>query len=97
MTPKRSTTTDKNIVDRRKAHRNTDVARAIRKTRDRLSQRTGNPVYDREMLALHAQTVVSAASILPLLILAVTVVWISSFGPYFPQRSIHFSDILPGG
>ncbi len=73
MTPRISTTPDKNIVDRRKTHRNTDVARAIRKTRDRLSQRSGNPVYDREMLMLHAQTVVSAASVLPLLILAITV------------------------
>ena len=50
----RSSSADKNIVDRRRPHRNSDVARAVRKTRDRLSQQVGNPVFDRELLKLHA-------------------------------------------
>ena len=43
MPLQRSNTADKFIVDRRKRHRNSDVARAVRKTRDRLSQQAGNP------------------------------------------------------
>ena len=56
----RSSSADKNIVDRRKPHRNSDVARAVRKTRDRLSQQAGNPVFDRELLKLHASTMIRA-------------------------------------
>ncbi len=51
----RSNTADKIIVDRRKPHRNSDVARAVRKTRDRLSQQPGNLAFDRELLKLHAR------------------------------------------
>ena len=54
----RSSSADKNIVDRRKPHRNSDVARAVRKTRDRLSQQAGNPVFDRELLKLHASAMI---------------------------------------
>lgn len=36
-----STIADKNIVDRTKVHRNGDVVRAIKKTRDKLSQQAG--------------------------------------------------------
>jgi two-component system cell cycle sensor histidine kinase PleC len=71
MPLKRSTTADKNIVDRTKTHRNTDVARAVRKTRDRLSQQPGNPAFDRDMLLLHAHALVTSAPVLPLLALAV--------------------------
>ena len=39
MALQRSTATDKNIVDRTKAHRNSDVARAVRRTRDRRAPR----------------------------------------------------------
>ena len=44
-------------MDRRKRHRNSDVARAVRKTRDRLSQQVGNLDFDRELLKLHARAV----------------------------------------
>lgn len=73
MPLQRSTTADKNIVDRRKPHRNSDVARAVRKTRDRLAQQAGNPDFDREMLKLHARAVVGGALFLPGLILLVTI------------------------
>ncbi|TIX83126.1 MAG: sensor histidine kinase, partial [Mesorhizobium sp.] len=70
MPLQRSTTADKFIVDRRKPHRNSDVARAVRKTRDRLSQQIGNPDFDRELLKLHARAMIGGAIIVPLLVLA---------------------------
>ncbi len=73
MLLQRSTTADKNIVDRRQPHRNSDVARAVRKTRDRLAQQAGNPDFDREMLKLHARAMVGGALFLPGLILLVTI------------------------
>jgi len=67
----RSNTADKFIVDRRKPHRNSDVARAVRKTRDRLSQQAGSLDFDRELLKLHARAMVIGATVIPLLVLAV--------------------------
>src|SRR3990170_2881874 len=71
MPLQRSTTADKFIVDRRKPHRNSDVARAVRKTRDRLSQQPGNLAFDRELLKLHARSMVSSATAIPLLVLVI--------------------------
>lgn len=71
MAPRMSATADKNIVDRTKPHRNSDVARAVRRTRDRLSQRAGNPDYDREMLSLHARAVLNTALAIPVLVLII--------------------------
>ncbi|TPL52968.1 HAMP domain-containing histidine kinase [Mesorhizobium sp. B2-4-2] len=71
MPLQRSNTADKFIVDRRKRHRNSDVARAVRKTRDRLSQQAGNPDFDRELLKLHARAMTSGAIAIPLLVLAI--------------------------
>lgn len=67
----RTNTADKFIVDRRKTHRNSDVSRAVRKTRERLSQHSGNPAFDRELLKLHARAIVTGAFALPLLVLLV--------------------------
>ena len=67
----RSSSADKIIVDRRKPHRNSDVARAVRKTRDRLSQQAGNPVFDRELLKLHARAMINSATAIPLLVLLI--------------------------
>lgn len=67
----RSNTADKFIVDRRKPHRNSDVARAVRRTRDRLSQQVGNLDFDRELLKLHALAMVGGATVIPLLVLAI--------------------------
>ncbi len=60
-------------MDRRKPHRNSDVARAVRRTRDRLSQQAGSLDFDRELLKLHARTMVVSAIAIPLLVLAVAV------------------------
>ncbi len=71
MPSQRSNTADKFIVDRRRPHRNSDVARAVRKTRDRLAQQSGSPDFDREMLKLHARAMVGSATVMPLLVSAV--------------------------
>ena len=55
----------------RKRHRNSDVARAVRKTRDRLSQQAGNLDFDRELLKLHARAMTDGAVAIPLLVLAI--------------------------
>jgi len=67
----RSNTADKFIVDRRKPHRNSDVARAVRRTRDRLSQQAGNLDFDRELLKLHARSMMGGVIAIPLLVLAI--------------------------
>ncbi|MBL8581404.1 MAG: HAMP domain-containing histidine kinase [Rhizobiaceae bacterium] len=69
----RASTADKIIVDRRKAHRNSDVARTVRKTRDRLAQKVGNPAFDRELLKLHASAMVHSAAAIPLMVAVVAV------------------------
>jgi two-component system cell cycle sensor histidine kinase PleC len=71
MSLQRSNTADKNIVDRRKRHRNSDVAKAVQKTRDRLSQQSGNPDFDRELLKLHARAMVGGATAIPLLVVTI--------------------------
>lgn len=66
-----SDTADKIIVDRRKPHRNSDVARAVRKTRDRLAQQTGSVSFDRELLKLHARTMTGSATAILLMVVAI--------------------------
>ncbi|MEO5322641.1 HAMP domain-containing sensor histidine kinase [Mesorhizobium sp. CC13] len=68
MPLQRSDTADKIIVDRRKRHRNSDVARAVRKTRDRLSQQPGGLAFDRELLKQHAGSIVANSATIPLLV-----------------------------
>jgi two-component system cell cycle sensor histidine kinase PleC len=69
----RSNTADKIIVDRRRPHRNTDVAKAVRRTRDRLAQQPGSIVYDQELLKMHARAMMSGATAIPLLVLVIGV------------------------
>ncbi len=71
MPLQRSHTADKNIVDRSKRHRNSDVARAVKKTRDRLSQQAGNPDFDRELPKLHARAMLGSATAIPLLVVTI--------------------------
>lgn len=74
MELRRSTIIDKNIVDLTRRRRNSDVARAIRRTRDRLSERAGNPVYDRELIKLHVNAVRNTAFVIPLAVLVASAV-----------------------
>ncbi len=69
MALQRSGTADKIIVDRTKAHRNSEVARAVRRTRDRLSQQAGSISYDRELLKIHARAVSGGAGAVAVLVL----------------------------
>lgn len=64
-------TADKIIVDRRKPHRNSEVARAVRRTRDQLTHRPGNLTFDRELLKLHARATARVALAVPILVLAI--------------------------
>ncbi len=61
------TSADKNIVDRRKPHRNSDVSKAVRRARNALAQQPGNIAFDRELLKLHACATVQGATAVPLL------------------------------
>ncbi len=45
----------------------------MRKTREQLSQRVGNPVFDRELIKIHARSIMRGAGVLPLLVLIVAV------------------------
>lgn len=67
MVVQRSASADKIIVDRRKSSRNSEVARAIRRTRDRLAEQVGSPVFERELLKLHAHAMVGVAIAMPVL------------------------------
>jgi len=61
---------DKNIVDRTRKHRNPEIARTVRVTRDRLqSHGTRNAQYDRELLAMYISSSMPSAAAMPLLIL----------------------------
>jgi two-component system cell cycle sensor histidine kinase PleC len=72
MPPRQATSADKIIVDRSQPHRNRDVAKAVRRLRDRLAQQPGNIDFDRELLKLHARATLSGAIAIPLLVLIVT-------------------------
>src|SRR5690349_13555291 len=66
----RSNTADKIIVDRRKPHRNSEVARAVRRSRDQLTHRPGNPTFDRELLKQHARATARIVLAVPIMVLA---------------------------
>lgn len=87
MQPRTATSTDKIIVDRRQAHRATEVARAVRSTREKLSQQEGTLAFDRELLKLHARTVVSSA--IPFFLLITVIVAIG--------LTVGAESILPWG
>jgi two-component system cell cycle sensor histidine kinase PleC len=70
-----STSTDKNIVDRSRSHRNKAVSKAVRATRERLqSNANGSQVFDRDMLAMHVTAVLQAAAVTPLVVTLVTAI-----------------------
>ena len=66
-----SNTADKFIVDRRRPHRNSDVARTIRRARDRLAQQPGGLVFDRELLKQHARAMAGSVTAIPLMVLLI--------------------------
>ena len=64
-----STSNDKIIVDRTRAHRNKAVSKAVRATRERLqSNGSSSPMFEREMLTLHLHSMLQGAMIMPLFV-----------------------------
>ena len=64
---------DKFVVDRRRSHRDRAVTQAVRRTRERLSQGSGNFAFDRELLKLHANAMANYFPLVPLLTIALAV------------------------
>lgn len=74
-----STSTDKNIVDKSRSHRNKPVSKAVRLTRERLqSSHAPSGAFDRDVLALYINAVLQGASIVPLFVIIV-----AALGIYF--------------
>lgn len=73
MPSTQTNTADKIIVDRRKPHRNSEVARAVRQVRGRLTQQPGNVGFDRELLKLHARSTLFGVTAVAALVLAVAI------------------------
>ena len=72
------TSTDKNIVDLSRGHRNKAVAKAVRTTRERLqSTKGGTMLFESEMLGMHLGATLQGAAVMPIGILMV-----SGFGAY---------------
>jgi len=77
-----ATLADKIIVDRRKPRRDSETARAIRRTRDRLAQRSGPFDFERELLLMHARAMLASATSVPLVVLVVSVIgFFAGLGP----------------
>lgn len=85
MSPRYAVINDKIIVDRRKPHRDTETSRFLRRSRERLVQKSANPEFDREMLQLHARTMMSSLPAISLLVFMIAV------GGLFVGKSV---DIL---
>ncbi|WP_337269874.1 sensor histidine kinase [Oryzifoliimicrobium ureilyticus] len=78
-----SNSTDKNIVDKSRSHRNRPVSKAVRQTRDRLQNgHASNLIFDRDGLRSYIDAVIHGASIAPIFIIAVTVI-----GVYFTAET----------
>ncbi len=72
-----STSTDKNIVDLSRNHRNKAVSKAVRTTRDRLQfNQAGRPAFEREMLGMHVKGALQGAIVMPVLVFAITAIGI---------------------
>ena len=70
-----STSTDKNIVDRSRSHRNKAVSKAVRATRERLQLGTSkHNAFDREMVTMHVGALLQSATVMPLLVILITAV-----------------------
>lgn len=67
-----STSTDKNIVDRSRSHRNRAVSKAVRQTRERL-QSGHSRNFDRELTMMHIDTLRQSAAVVPIFVIVVAV------------------------
>lgn len=72
-----STSTDKNIVDKSRSHRNKPVAKAVRVTRERLqSSHAPSGAFDRDVLNIYINAVLQGASIIPLFVIIIAILGI---------------------
>jgi two-component system, cell cycle sensor histidine kinase PleC len=71
---------DKNVLDRTKSQRNAAVSGTIARTRSRLREAGTEPRYDRELLAMHTDSVAKFGRLAPFLIGTVTFLGMA-FGP----------------
>jgi two-component system cell cycle sensor histidine kinase PleC len=71
---------DKNVLDRTKSQRNAAVSGTIARTRSRLREASVEPRYDRELLAMHTESVAKFGHLAPFLIGTVTFLGMA-FGP----------------
>ncbi|MBL0374866.1 HAMP domain-containing histidine kinase [Rhizobium sp. KVB221] len=86
MSTRSSSSPDKNIVDRSRISKNRDVARTVRKTRDRLQLAGGSASsFDREMLALHLSSLQNTAVLMPLFVLLIGI----SASYFFPSVNLY--------
>ncbi len=84
-----STSTDKNIVDRSRSHRNRAVSKAVRQTRERL-QNGHNHNFDRELIMMHIDTLRQSAAVVPIFVLLFAV-----FGVYLTRDASIFFWTIP--
>jgi two-component system cell cycle sensor histidine kinase PleC len=84
-----STSTDKIIVDRSRRHRNRDVSKAVRQTRERL-QSGHLKSFDREAMIMHVDALLQGASIMPVFVLIV-----AAAGIYFTRDTATFLWAIP--
>lgn len=62
---------DKIIVDRRRKRRKSAGHDAMSRTRMRLAEKAGGPVYERELLRVHAHSISVSATAIPVLVLLI--------------------------
>ncbi|MDM9628323.1 HAMP domain-containing sensor histidine kinase [Rhizobium sp. S152] len=78
-----STSTDKNIVDKSRSHRNKPVSKAVRQTRERLqSSHPASGAFDRDVLLIYINAVLQGASIVPLFVII-----IAALGIYLTENT----------
>ncbi|MDP2733088.1 MAG: sensor histidine kinase, partial [Hoeflea sp.] len=66
--------TDKNIVDRSRAHKNAAVVKAVRAQRERLQHgREIPPAFDNEMFRHHINAILQGAAAPPMLVILVAI------------------------
>lgn len=84
-----STSTDKNIVDRSRSHRNRAVSKAVRQTRERLQiGHTSN--FDRELMAMHIDTMLQGAAVVPIF-----AIMVAAIGAYLTRDALIFFWTIP--
>jgi len=84
-----STSTDKNIVDRSRSHRNRAVSKAVRQTRERLQ--TGHSSnFDRELMVMHIDSLLQGAAVVPIFIVVV-----AALGVYLTRDIAIFLWTIP--